>query len=422
MELTDFDPPAIRLVGQEPVAAKGLTAILRDPAQHWPPALLERPFVEGRAGKSRIALIASPQVIDEMLRDRAGRFPRSRLHDRMLGMGYGENLLRGMQSDVRKQRREIAQPLNLPSASNPVPRILGACDRIVREWRSSRAPVNVLRDARRFALDALWRCFFCDEEQAASAEPLAETAASAIDAQREPSLSGQLAELLPLARLSLRRLGPAVDHHDETHDLNAMLLFLSVGHDNVAATLSWALWLLANDQELQSRIREEWRAAPARERPDGVDLAAYAMTGAVVREALRLYPPVLHLAREAAIDVEVEGERIAAGFTAVLSIYAMHRNRLWWDEPDAFRPERFLGDAGRARSQALWLPYGIGPRGCIGAGFAQVELVVALGAILSAVELTPNSGRALACRAEWVLRPEGRDVLLARPLPVMFRS
>lgn len=198
--------------------------------------------------------------------------------------------------------------------------------------------------------------------------------------------------------------------------MNSVLLFLNAGHDNVSATLTWALWLLAHDPNLQAAIRNEWASGPVASGADLVEPAAYPIAGAIVSETLRLYPPVLHLTRESNVDLEIDGQRLPSGFTAILSLYAMHRNRQWWHEPDLFRPGRFMPGSKQANSQSLWLPFGIGPRGCIGASFARLELVVALGSILSQVELAPNPEQSLTCSADWVLRPEGRNVLLARAL------
>ena len=100
---------------------------------------------------------------------------------------------------------------------------------------------------------------------------------------------------------------------------------------------------------------------------------------------------------------------------AVLSLYAMHRNRQWWDEPDAFRPDRFLTTAPDLRRRLLWAPFGAGPRGCVGSAFARTEMIVALGTALDRFELLPGPER-MKCRVDFVLRPEGRRAVTVRPL------
>ena len=89
----------------------------------------------------------------------------ARLHDRMLGASYGDNLVRGDRADWRRQRLQLLQPFNTPGVEAPEARIALACERIVDEWTRTDdgAPIDVIRDARRFTLDSLWRSFFCDD-------------------------------------------------------------------------------------------------------------------------------------------------------------------------------------------------------------------------------------------------------------------
>lgn len=417
-----FYPPALEFEGRAPLEFKGLARVLRDPTLHWPPEILDRSSLTARAGATRIALLAAPRAVNDILLNRGGVFPRARLHDRILGVAYGENLVRGDRADWRKQRREITQPFRPDQILSLAPRVRLACDRILAEWDAAvpGKPVDIVRDARRFALDALWRCLFCDDDEAMTIEPTVEDVALAMDAHHDAPLIDHLHDLRPLAALARGRGSPALEADpatggDESQDLNTLLLFLHAGHDNVTATLTWALWLLAHHPELQTRIVEEWRPTLAAGDISSLDLSAHPLSGAVIRETLRLYPPIMHLIRDARADVDVEGERIEAGFTAVLSLYAMHRNRQWWADPDAFRPERFLGEGDEARRRTVWLPFGAGPRGCVGASFAQLELSLALGLIVSRFVLEPNPGHDLSCRVDFVLRPEGRDAVRVRP-------
>lgn len=411
------EPPKLTFRGRFPLVLPGAGRVLRDPEAHWPPEILERAVVEARAAGRRLVLLAAPEAVNEVLLNQDGAFPRARLHDRMLGASYGDTLVRGDRADWRRQRRQLLQPFNLPGAEAPEARIALACERIADEWAAMAdgAPVDVIRDARRLTLDSLWRSFFCDETAARSVEPLVETTARAMDAHETAPLTAHLEDLRPLAALALEREGARLGADgagEAAVDFNTMLLFLHAGHDNVASALAWALWLLAEHPDWQARVREEWRA---RARDAGFDAGAFPVAGAVVQETLRLYPPIMHLIREGERDLEVEGETIPAGFTAVLSLYAMHRNRRWWEAPDAFRPERFLTAAPDLRRRLLWAPFGAGPRGCVGSAFARTEMIVALGALLDRHALRPGPGGGMACRVDFVLRPEGRAAVTARP-------
>lgn len=410
------EPPKLAFRGRFPLTLPGAGRVLRDPEAHWPPEILERSVVEARAAGRRLVLLASPEAINEVLLNQDGAFPRARLHDRMLGASYGDNLVRGDRADWRWQRRQLLQPFNTPGAAAPEARIALACERIVDEWAEAGdgAPIDVIRDARRFTLDSLWRSFFCDETAAQDVEPLVEATARTMDAHETAPLTGHLEDLKPLAGLAMERERVRLEADDagaEAVDFNTMLLFLHAGHDNVAAALAWALWLLAEHPDWQAQLREEWRGRTA----TGFDAGAFPVAGAVISETLRLYPPIMHLIREAERDLEVDGETVPAGFTTVLSLYALHRNRQWWEAPDAFRPERFLEAAPDIRRRLLWAPFGTGPRGCVGSAFARTEMIVALGTILDRLELLPGPGGGMSCRVDFVLRPEGRGAVAVRP-------
>lgn len=407
------EPPKLMFRGRFPLVLPGAGRVLRDPEAHWPPGILDRSVVEARAAGRRLVLLAAPEAINEVLQNQDGAFPRARLHDRMLGASYGDNLLRGDRADWRRQRRQLLQPFNAPASEAPEGRIEAACARILAEWAAADGGVvDVILDARRFTLDSLWRSFFCDEAEAAVADPLVEATARALDAHETAPLTRHLEDLKPLAAAALERQRARLADEDAV-DPNTMLLFMHAGHDNVAAALAWALWLLAEHPSWQARVREEWRGRDTA--AAAFDAGLFPVAGAVISETLRLYPPIMHLIREVERDLEIDGQVVPAGFTAVLSLYALHRNRQWWDEADAFRPARFLAAAPDLRRRLVWAPFGTGPRGCVGSAFARTEMVVALGTVLDRFELRPGPER-MRCRVDFVLRPEGRRAVIARPL------
>ena len=110
------EPPKLEVRGRYPLVLPGAGRVLRDPETHWPPEILERSVVEARAARRRLVLLAAPEAINEVLLNQDGAFPRARLHDRMLGASYGDNLVRGDRADWRSQRRQLLQPFNMPGA------------------------------------------------------------------------------------------------------------------------------------------------------------------------------------------------------------------------------------------------------------------------------------------------------------------
>jgi len=164
---------------------------------------------------------------------------------------------------------------------------------------------------------------------------------------------------------------------DDGEIRDELVTMVIAGHETVAAALAWTLMLLAEHPEAQERVRCELDAQPG-----PVPLVGHRerlpWTRAVVDEALRLYPPAWAISRRSHRDDEVGGRQVPAGTLAIISPWLVHRRPDLWPEPEAFRPERFLD--GTARTG--YLPFGQGPRLCIGREFALGEMVVVLAELL----------------------------------------
>ncbi len=160
-----------------------------------------------------------------------------------------------------------------------------------------------------------------------------------------------------------------------------LLAFIVAGHETTALALSWALYLVAFDPVVQDRARAEAQAALQGRIAGADDVANLAYIRQIIDEALRLYPPAAILGRTAMADDTLCGRTIRKGETVMLPIYALHRNHLLWDRPDAFDPDRFA--PGKKPVRYSYLPFGEGPRICIGAAFALMEAVIILATLLA---------------------------------------
>ncbi len=190
---------------------------------------------------------------------------------------------------------------------------------------------------------------------------------------------------------------------DEMRD--NLLTFIVAGHETTALTLAWALYLCAHDPAVQEAARAEASAVLQGRAAEAADLAALPLTRRIVDEALRLYPPAAFLARTAMAPDTLCGREVRAGDTVILPIYALHRNALLWDNPDAFDPSRFA--QARSIDRFAYLPFGDGPRICIGASFALQEAVIILTTLLSRFRFTAIPGRSPKPVMILTLRPEG---------------
>jgi cytochrome P450 len=165
-----------------------------------------------------------------------------------------------------------------------------------------------------------------------------------------------------------------------------LIVFIAAGHDTTATTLTYALWQLGRNPQIQERVRAEVAELGEHElTPD--DVAELGYTVQVLREALRLCPPAPGAARVAMRDMVVDGHRVKAGTMLLYGIFAVQRDPALWDRPLEFEPQRFRPEALARLSRWQYLPFGGGPRSCIGDHFAMLEATLALATIVRRAEL-----------------------------------
>ncbi len=159
-----------------------------------------------------------------------------------------------------------------------------------------------------------------------------------------------------------------------------MTLFLA-GHETTSHALSWTLYLLSQNPGVREQVIAEVRGVLGTRLPSIEDLPKLPLVEQVFKEALRLYPPAYILARRASADVEIGGYRLPAGAEAIAWIYFTHRDERWFEDPHAFKPERFAPAREGQIPPFAFVPFGAGPRACIGKGFAMVEGTLMLAAL-----------------------------------------
>ena len=163
---------------------------------------------------------------------------------------------------------------------------------------------------------------------------------------------------------------------------NETLTFLLAGHETTANALAWTFYLLSQHPWAEARLREEVGSVLGGRVPGLADLAGLRWTKAVVKEAMRLFPPIWIIERRVITDDQVGNFQLPAGSAVVISPYVLHRHPGFWENPDRFDPARFEGSVPDA-----YLPFGTGPRFCIGSEFAMMEAVLITAMVTQAFHL-----------------------------------
>ncbi|NJQ03483.1 cytochrome P450 [Streptomyces zingiberis] len=172
-----------------------------------------------------------------------------------------------------------------------------------------------------------------------------------------------------------------------------VLVFLIAGHETTATSLTFALHLLGHHPEVQERAREEVERVLGDRPPTAADLDALPYLTQVLKESMRLYPAAPVFGRNAVRETVIDGVTIPAGGEALVVPWAIHRHPDHWEDPERFDPDRFLPERERDRPRYAWLPFGGGPRACIGQHFSMLESVLALAAFLRAFTIeSPAAG------------------------------
>jgi cytochrome P450 len=186
---------------------------------------------------------------------------------------------------------------------------------------------------------------------------------------------------------------------------NAATFYLA-GHETTANAITWTLFLLSEQPHWQEAVAEEAQGALAAVTEQEV-AERLPLLRRVVEESMRLYPPVPRLDRQAVAADTLSGRSVAAGDIVSLWPWLLHRHRDLWDDPDAFDPDRWLPERRAAYHRFQYIPFGGGPRICVGMRFATVEALVVLAHWLAEWRVLPLPGREVQPFGSVTLRPEG---------------
>jgi len=449
--MSAIPPPRVPLA-RKPLGILGsaLTA-RRNVLELIPEIAVRQPMVSGTVGV-RWHMVMDPGALRRVLKDKVDDYPKSIVTRAILEPAIGDSMFVAEGAQWRWQRLAAAPAFAARNVEALAPVMTAAAEAsAARVTQAAPAPVDMFAEMIAATFDVISDVTFSGDEgfdrdavhQAINSYIESTAKLSLLDVVGAPSwvprpgrlLSGStlrrtkrladraIAERarrgprVPPDLLDLLRAGqdPETGRRMNPSELRDNLLtFIVAGHETTALTLSWALWLTASDPAVQDRAGAEATAALGHRAATVADLPALPYIAQIVQEALRLYPPAAFLSRTARTHDTLCGREVRPGDTIMLPIYALHRHHMLWDHPDRFDPDRFGPGRGPV-DRFAFLPFGAGPRICIGANFALQEASIILATLLARFRWDIAPSRIPRPRMILTLRPEGGVWL--RPTP-----
>lgn len=420
-------------------------ALRRNMVASWPEVVFESDFFARHMLLGWTFTANCPAAVKHVLLDNADNYRKSRIARRLLKPGLGEGLLTSEGELWRRQRRILAPAFQTKRIASFAPVMTAATEAMLARWdvHPKEKPLNIAEEMMRLTLDIIGRTMFSSdlgEHGAAIGRSVSEYQEFA----GRPSIVDllNLPEWLP--RLGPARARQAVGALDQAmtaiiakrragetaaNDLLSLLLaardeetgegmsdtmirdevatIFTAGHETTANGLAWTWYLLSLHPRERGALEAELESVLAGRSPIADDLPGLAYTRMVFDEAIRLYPPAHTLAREALDDDEILGHRIPKGSSIVISPWLLHRHKKLWIEPERFDPERFRPEAAAKRHRYAYIPFGGGPRICIGMGFALQEAILILATVAQRYRLRLAPGHRVEPVGLITLRPKG---------------
>jgi cytochrome P450 len=388
-----------------------------------------------RVGPAAMYLVADGELIVEMITRRAGELRKSNRTQQSLGGHLGRGLVTLEGAEHRRHRRLVQPVMHGKSVAAQARTMVDLAAAKADSWADS-STVDVLREMQDLTLRIVCSALFRLEEDRETERLVAAVhafAASLNVVLRQafpipawiPTTGNRLrrrtvgrVNALAYDLIRRRRLAPGddllsllvqasdVDGGSALSDMeirDELMTIFFAGHETSAAALSWALYLLASHPPVADAVRAEVARVDG---PVGMDdLPRLPLLAQVVAETLRLYPPAWVFDRSPLRNITIGGYAIPAGANVLFSPWVAHRDPRRWDEPDEFRPERFA--EGWTPPRGMYVPFGDGPRMCVGNRFAEVEIQLVLATLLPRVELSLVDSAPVRPVGDATLRPRG---------------
>jgi cytochrome P450 len=419
-------------------------AVIRNPLEAWPRAVYVDPIYRPRQFGREIVYVSDPELIRQVLVEQADAFVKAESMRRALRPALGDAILTADGASWRWQRRAAAPIFRHERIVGFVPAMLRAAGRTRERWIGAQGTeLDVAREMMRTTFDIIVETMLSgrggidvDRVERGITDYLESTSwVIALTLVRAPAwlpypgrrraeaardeLRAELLRLVQdrrragerredLITLLLEARDPETGQTMDDRDIaDNLLTFITAGHETTALALTWAFYLLSLHPEAEARTLREIEAVTDGGPLEAAHLDRLVYTRQVLQESMRLYPPAPVVVRAAKRDVRIGEALVQKGSPVYVPVYAVHRHEALWDGPDRFDPDRFAPERVKSRHRYAYLPFGAGPRVCIGMSFAMLEAVAIFATLLPALRLRLRPGYVPELKLRITLRPAG---------------
>jgi cytochrome P450 len=384
--------------------------------------------------------ISHPDYVRQVLVDEADKFYKAPIYRDLLSYFLGNGLLTS-DGDFWRRQRKLAQPaFHTKRIQSYAGVMVDYTARLLSEWQPGQMR-DLNRDMTRLTLSIVAKTLFnADIEKDANRIGNALTDILEVTTKRIQSPIQVIPDWIPTEgnkrrKAAVRELDAIVlgmieqrrAANEDQGDLLSMLMLarddagqgmtdqqlrdeavtiVLAGHETTANALSWTWYLLAQHPEAEATLHAELDRVLGGRLPTTDDLRQLPYAEMVIKESMRLYPPIPSFARLAMEDLVIGGYSVPKGMIVSMAPHVIHRDPRWYPEPDEFRPERFTREFEKSLPKGAYLPFSTGPRICIGNSFAMMEAVLILATIAQRYRLVLVPGQTITPHAALTLRPQ----------------
>ncbi|OYX49554.1 MAG: hypothetical protein B7Y90_06675 [Alphaproteobacteria bacterium 32-64-14] len=451
---SDFVPQTVTPPDKPLPLVRGLLQMIANPLYVWPRAMYENPYHGVKWIGRTFHYLRKPEHMKAVFLDHADIFKKSQFQKKLVGPALGEGLLTAEGEHWKFQRRAASPAFRIDALRALVPAFSHSAQETIERIKAMPrgASVDVMQEMQHATLDVIVETILGGADPEFGYARMARIVSDYIEHMGKPDMLDMFGtpnwvprpwggkgrrRAVELQKSAVNAINRRRASGAERKDLLGLLLaardpetnrglsddelrdnvvtFIGAGHETTALTLTFALYLIANSPDVQERLLREVRDVCGDKPIDAAMVEDLVYHEQVIKEAMRLYPPVAIIDRVATQDIDIGDALVKKGDFTFSLIYIMHRHKLLWENPERFDPERFSPENAKKLHRFQYMPFGAGPRICIGMKFAYMEAVAMLATLVRDLRWLPNAAHTVEPNIRITLRPEGGMPLYAEP-------